>query len=125
VKGAARIYYFWNGGDEEYYIGSADCMKRNLDSRVEVIAPVEGVHCAELRTLLDAPLEQDHRGAWDMRPDGSDLLRSPLEDEEPRSSQALLADWHAKRQKKATRLRRRKPRGPDRRNLRALLEERE
>ncbi len=27
----ARIYYFQNAGDEEYYIGSADAMKRNLD----------------------------------------------------------------------------------------------
>jgi polyphosphate kinase len=36
-----RIYYFRNGGDEEYLIGSADCMKRNLESRVEVVVPVE------------------------------------------------------------------------------------
>src|SRR5262249_10939339 len=27
-----RVYYFRNGGDEEYFIGSADCMKRNLES---------------------------------------------------------------------------------------------
>ena len=37
----ARLLYFRNGGDEEYFIGSADCMKRNLESRVEVFAPVE------------------------------------------------------------------------------------
>ena len=36
-----RIYYFRNGGAEEYFIGSADCMKRNLESRVEAVAPVE------------------------------------------------------------------------------------
>ena len=34
-----RIYHFLNGGAEEYFIGSADCMKRNLESRVEVVAP--------------------------------------------------------------------------------------
>ena len=37
----ARIYYFRNGGAEEYFIGSADCMKRNLESRVECSCPVE------------------------------------------------------------------------------------
>jgi len=37
----ARIYYFRNGGTEEYFISSADSMKRNLEQRVEVIVPVE------------------------------------------------------------------------------------
>ena len=38
----SRIFYFRNNGDEEYFIGSADGMKRNLESRVEVVTPVEG-----------------------------------------------------------------------------------
>lgn len=36
----ARIFIFANAGDEKYYIGSADWMSRNLDHRIEVIAPV-------------------------------------------------------------------------------------
>jgi polyphosphate kinase len=36
----SRIFYFANGGDEDVYIGSADWMTRNLDRRVEVVAPV-------------------------------------------------------------------------------------
>jgi polyphosphate kinase len=36
----ARIYCFRNGGDEEFFIGSADLMTRNLESRVETVAPV-------------------------------------------------------------------------------------
>lgn len=36
----SRIFIFANGGDERYYIGSADWMPRNLDNRIEVITPV-------------------------------------------------------------------------------------
>ena len=36
----SRIYRFANGGDPEYFLGSADWMKRNLDSRVETIVPI-------------------------------------------------------------------------------------
>ena len=50
-----RIYYFQNGGDEEYFIGSADCMKRNLESRVEVVTPVMG---DGLRDVTDPRLRQ-------------------------------------------------------------------
>ena len=71
-----RIYYFRNGGEEEYFIGSADCMKRNLESRVEVVVPVEDPALRqELRTVLDAQLAPD-RGAWEMQPDGSYVQRA-------------------------------------------------
>jgi polyphosphate kinase len=36
----SRIFIFCNGGDEKYYITSADWMIRNLDNRVEVAAPI-------------------------------------------------------------------------------------
>jgi polyphosphate kinase len=37
----SRVYYFTNGGEAEVYIGSADCMFRNFDHRVELLAPIE------------------------------------------------------------------------------------
>ena len=37
----SRIYYFSNGGKEEIFLGSADLMPRNINSRVEVLFPVE------------------------------------------------------------------------------------
>ena len=70
-----RIYYFRNGGDEEYYIGSADLMKRNLESRVEVCVPVQSArHKALLREILDLQLN-NVRNLWEMRADGSYVQR--------------------------------------------------
>lgn len=72
----SRIYFFSNGGDEEYFIGSADIMKRNLEDRVEVITPVEPPELqAELRKFLDVQLT-DQRSAWEMQPDGSYIQRN-------------------------------------------------
>jgi len=67
----ARIYYFRNQGNEEYFIGSADLMKRNLESRVEVVAPVEDSRLRqELRLIIDVQLSSK-RNAWEMQSDGS------------------------------------------------------
>ncbi len=73
----SRIYYFRNGGDEEYYIGSADLMQRNLESRVEVLAPIGDPELRqELRLFLTAQLGDMH-SAWEMQPDGSYTRRTP------------------------------------------------
>lgn len=67
----ARIYYFRNAGDEEYFIGSADLMTRNLEMRVEALAPIHDAKLkAELRQLLDLQMV-DTCGAWEMESDGS------------------------------------------------------
>ncbi len=110
-----RIYYFLNGGAEEYFIGSADCMKRNLESRVEVVAPVETPELRrELRQVLDVQLN-DRRSAWDMQPDGRYVQRVPAEDHDPRGAQQILIDLAERRRKEAQRLKKRKPRGIARR----------
>ncbi|MCC9001984.1 MAG: polyphosphate kinase 1 [Candidatus Competibacter sp.] len=112
-----RIFYFLNNGNEEYFIGSADCMKRNLESRVEVVAPVEAPELRlELRQVLDAQLN-DRCGAWDMQPDGSYIQRMPGEGDDPRSSQQVLIDLAERRQKEALRLKKRKPKGIARRAI--------
>ena len=66
----SRIYYFQNGGEEEYFIGSADCMKRNLESRVEVVTPVQKPELkAVLRQILNVQLT-NQRSVWEMQSDG-------------------------------------------------------
>ena len=60
----SRVYYFANDGRPEYFIGSADLMKRNLDERIEVLAPVRSVeHMKELSELLELMLN-DRRQGW-------------------------------------------------------------
>jgi polyphosphate kinase len=108
-----RIYYFQNGGEEEYFIGSADLMGRNLQSRVEVLAPVEDPALREeLAAILDTQMD-DQRSAWDMASDGSYAQRRAEGVEE--GCQQLLIKAAERRQFEATRLRRRKPRGIARR----------
>lgn len=87
-----RIYYFQNGGNEEYFIGSADAMQRNLESRVEVVTPVEdpALRC-DLRDILDEQLN-DYRNAWEMDSDGSYMQRQPRTAEEEIGSQQHLAE---------------------------------
>lgn len=85
-----RIFYFQNGGEEEYYIGSSDLMKRNLESRVEVMTPVENADLRQdLRLMLDVQLA-DRRSAWELRADGSYIQRKPGEGQETHGSQETL-----------------------------------
>lgn len=104
----SRIYYFRNGGNEEYYIGSADLMKRNLEQRVEIVVPVEAPALrADLRTVLDLHLA-DERSAWDMQPDGTYVQRRSDDPDAPGCQQKLIA-LAENRLRVAMRLRRRKP----------------
>ena len=73
----SRIFYFQNGGEEEYFIGSADCMKRNLESRVEVVTPVLKPELrAVLREILDVQLT-NQRSVWEMQANGQYIQLRP------------------------------------------------
>ena len=114
----ARILYFENGGDCEYYIGSADCMQRNLESRVETIVPVHRPELQkELRHFLDVQLA-DQRSAWEMQPDGSYVQRNPGKARKPKGTHQQMIEHAEKRYKEATRLKRRKTKGIAKRRLR-------
>ena len=55
-----RIYIFENGGEEEIFFGSADWMTRNLDRRIEVIAPIYDKEIAqEFKDILNIQLSDN------------------------------------------------------------------
>jgi polyphosphate kinase len=91
----SRIYAFdRNGEDPTVWIGSADLMPRNLDTRVELVAPVED---PALRDDLLDTLERslaDETNAWDLQPDGSWRRREP-QGPDPRSVQRELMVGHS------------------------------
>jgi polyphosphate kinase len=92
----SRIYGFERNGEQTIYIGSADLMPRNLDTRVELLAPVRD---ESLRgELLDA-LERcmaDDTNAWTLTSAGAWERREPSP-ADPRGAQRELMAYHASR----------------------------
>ena len=67
----SRIWGFANGGDPEWYIGSADLMDRNLDRRVEAVVPVEDLEARNRLAGIVEVLLADDRRSWQLLPDGT------------------------------------------------------
>jgi polyphosphate kinase len=73
----SRLFYFANGGTDEFYIGSSDWMPRNFDRRVEAVAPIDDATLHDrLRSLLRTCLD-DNRQAWELSSDGTWTQRAP------------------------------------------------
>ncbi|HKH16756.1 MAG TPA: polyphosphate kinase 1 [Solirubrobacteraceae bacterium] len=92
----SRIYAFERDGEQMIYIGSADLMPRNLDTRVELLAPVRD---ESLRHELLDTLERcmaDDTNAWTLAEDGAWTRRIPSRTE-PRNAQRELMARHAAR----------------------------
>ncbi len=87
----ARVFYFENAGDGEYFLASADWMRRNLDNRVEIAFPVLAPRLqAQLREVLETQLA-DNVKARIILPDGR-FERVKAEGEPPLRSQERLYD---------------------------------
>jgi polyphosphate kinase len=90
----SRLFWFGNGGEDEFLIGSADWMPRNLDRRVEAVAPIEDPRLKiQLQKLMDLYL-RDSR-AWQMQSDGQYCQRQP-EGEELQVQATLMKRWHGR-----------------------------
>jgi polyphosphate kinase len=67
----SRIYAFERGDEQVVHIGSADLMPRNLDTRVELVTPVEDpVLRDDLLDTLERSLA-DNTNAWELKPDST------------------------------------------------------
>jgi polyphosphate kinase len=97
----SRIYAFDRGEDSVTFIGSADLMPRNLDTRVELLTPIRDAGlCSELTDTLDRCFA-DNTNCWDLAADGTWTRRTPGADE-PRNVQRELMASHASLAAEAT-----------------------
>jgi polyphosphate kinase len=88
----SRIFYFYNDNREEFFVGSADWMNRNLSHRVEAAVPIEDPSLqSRLREILDIMLA-DNREAWDLAADGSWTQRHPQPGEPERGTHQRLME---------------------------------
>jgi len=78
----SRIFGFRNDGAEEWYIGSADLMERNLDRRVEAATPIEDSVAQARLALIVATMLADDRRSWQL---GTDAVWRRTEEMEERA----------------------------------------
>jgi polyphosphate kinase len=92
----SRIFAFQRDNETKVYIGSADLMPRNLDTRVELVTPVDDPSLREdLLDTLERSLADDGN-SWDLGPD-SIWRRRASQGPEPRSVQRELMLGHQAR----------------------------
>jgi polyphosphate kinase len=98
----ARIYYFENAGQPEYWLASADWMPRNLDQRVELAFPVlDSALQAEVRSILEVQLS-DREKARELGSDGRSRRLREQPGQAFRSQEALYARAQAAKQLRAS-----------------------
>ena len=86
----SRIYHFCNGGDQEYYIASADWMPRNLDRRIELMTRITSKEATERLSIMLDWLFEDNQKARVLAPDGMYHRRKPGKGEDPSRVQVRL-----------------------------------
>jgi polyphosphate kinase len=86
----SRLFEFQADGTTRTYLGSADLMPRNLDHRIEIVAPVEAPRAqADVAAILDA-VAADTTNAWELSGDGTWHRVVPAKDDRRNGAQAAL-----------------------------------
>src|SRR3954454_2438451 len=92
----SRVFCFERGDEQSIWIGSADLMPRNLDTRVELVSPVQDPKLRDdLLDTVDRAFADD-TNAWDLSGEGVWTRRTP-DDHEPRNLQRELMLGHQAR----------------------------
>ena len=100
----SRILIFCNGGDERYFIGSADWMTRNLDHRIEVLTPVYNSKIQqELRNIVEWGMSDNRKGRIVDGKGQNKIYESDNADAVPFRSQEKLYEHYAELRRQALR----------------------
>jgi polyphosphate kinase len=86
----SRVYVLEAGNKATYLMGSADLMPRNLDHRVEIVAPVEDGRARQKISAMFDALLADNAQAWQLRSDGTWRRLQPKKDERAVHAQSVL-----------------------------------
>ena len=86
----SRVFSFQAGKKSSYFIGSADLMPRNLDHRLEILAPVEDSAVQQRLSAAFDVLLADNTQAWELLTDGTWNRLRPKKDEPARGSQDVF-----------------------------------
>ncbi len=93
----SRIYYFYNSGEDEYFLASADWMERNLDKRVELLFPVEDEELKiELKNVIKIMLK-DNVKSRELQSNGNYIKKDIISGQPSHRSQIELYSYFKNR----------------------------
>ena len=89
----ARIFMFYNNGQPEFYMGSADWMNRNLHSRIEVVFPVYNEKLKEeINHILQLQLGDTKKAVWFRADLSNEKIQTPAA-QQPFASQEAVYNF--------------------------------
>ena len=86
----SRVFILESGKKATYLLGSADLMPRNLDHRLELVAPIEDSRAQQRLSAVFDALLADNAQAWELGSDGTWERQQPMKDERPRPAHTAL-----------------------------------
>jgi polyphosphate kinase len=86
----SRLFVFDAGKKSTYWLGSADLMPRNLDHRIELVAPVEDSRAQNDIARAFEIMLADNASAWELSPDGRWMKLRPRKGDRGRAAQAVF-----------------------------------